>query len=114
MKHILTRHPRTFEIATAVAFAPDRPGWVRARHGRAWLTRDHAPCDWILEPGAWHWIEPGHRWVVEALTAPSLSTALLSTSLDWQPHELHGTRAWIAVWQRVTQGRHRGGAPVGC
>jgi hypothetical protein len=109
MKHILTRHPHTFEIATAVAFVPDRPGWVRARCGRAWLTRDHAPCDWILEPGAWHWIEPGHRWVVEPLAAHDVCA-----SLDWHPHELRGTRAWIAVCKRVTQGRHGGGALVGC
>jgi hypothetical protein len=106
MTTTLTHRPQQISLHTAVTLRLRRAGWLRSSDGRAWLTRTHGGGDMILAPGAWQWVEPGTRWVVEPLRRHDAAGGPLR--LEWQPLPSRWA-AWRLVWRNLVD-RLRGEA----
>jgi hypothetical protein len=110
----LTHHPHAFPIDGAITLRVRRAGWLRSDDGRAWLTRPHGGGDVILAPGAWHWVTPGSRWVIEPLRLRSQRApgphALPDRPLriEWRALPSRWT-SWRPMWHALVE-RLRGEA----
>ncbi len=96
----LSHCPTEISIDTAVTLRLRRAGWLRSTDGRAWLTRTHGGGDLILAPGAWQWVTPGSRWVVEPLHPRAMRGSPLR--IEWRPLPSRWA-SWRHAWRALVE-----------